>query len=42
MVGVVTYIEGKRSFHGAELVYLGLHEAGTVTAHGWHRLRLPV
>lgn len=39
---VVTYIESERGFHGAELVYLSLHETGSVASHGWHRLRLPV
>lgn len=39
---VVTYIESERGFHGAELVYLSLHEAGSVAAHSRHSLRLPV
>lgn len=38
----VTYVEGEGSLHGTELVQPILHEAGTVAAHGWHGLRLPV
>lgn len=39
---VATYVQCERGFHGAELLHLSLHEAGTVAAHGRHGLGLPV
>lgn len=39
---VVTHVQRERSFPGAKLLDLGLHEAGTVAAHGWHCLSLPL
>lgn len=39
---VATYVERQRGFHCAKLLHLGLHEAGTVAAHGRHGLGLPI
>ena len=41
-MAAVTHVEGEGRFHGVELVYLGLHEAGTVATNGGHCLGLPV